>query len=246
MKPVDYDRVAPAYDRRYERQRYDGVRECLHRFVDVAVSKAVAEVGCGTGHWLADLSRSGFRTLVGLDPSSAMLQKAQAAAPTACLVRGTAAHLPLADACFDRVFCVNALHHFRDPRAFMAECRRVLRRGGGLLTIGLDPHAVDQWWVYDFFPAALHADRDRYLSASMIRDSLRAAGFRDPATEVAQHISMEMPFAAARNEGLVDRRATSQFMVISDADYETGLRRLLSAQPTLRATLRLYATTAWT
>jgi hypothetical protein len=33
MQLVDYDLVAPAYDKRYERNRYDGVRAVLQRFI---------------------------------------------------------------------------------------------------------------------------------------------------------------------------------------------------------------------
>jgi ubiquinone/menaquinone biosynthesis C-methylase UbiE len=154
--------------------------------------------------------------------------------------------LPWCDARFDRVFCVNALHHFEARFAFMSECRRVLRPGGGLLTIGLDPHCGDdRWWVYDFFPAALEADRLRYLSTPMIRAALTAAGFREPATEIAQRIPAELSFEAARAQGFVDRRSTSQLMVISDDEYELGSRRLYAEQPVLRADLRLWATTAW-
>jgi ubiquinone/menaquinone biosynthesis C-methylase UbiE len=247
MQTVNYDLVAPGYDRRYERNRFDGVRAVLHRFVDSALGAPVAEVGCGTGHWLADLSDGGFRPLVGLDLSSGMLQQAQAAAPNARLVRGAANKLPWADDSLDRVFCVNALHHFADQQAFVSECRRVLRPGGGLLTIGLDPHAgVDHWWIYDFFPAAVHADRLRYASTVKIRDWLTASGFREPVTQVAQHLSVAIPFETARRQGFVDRRAASQLMVISDDDYETGMARLLTEQPVLRADLRLYATSAWT
>jgi hypothetical protein len=54
-----------------------------------------------------------------------------------------------------------------------------------------------------------------------------------------------MSLDAARREGFIDRSATSQLMVISDDDYETGMRRLMAEQPVLRADLRLYATTAW-
>lgn len=247
MQAVNYDLVAPAYDRRYERNRYDGVRAVLRHFVDGAHAAAVAEVGCGTGHWLADLSEGGFRRLIGLDSSLGMLQQAQAPASNARLVRGTADQLPWPDDSLDRVFCVNALHHFPDPQAFICECRRVLRPGGGLLTIGLDPHCGgDQWWVYEFFPAALHADRVRYASTVKIRDWLTASGFREPVTEVAQHLPVEIAFETARRQGFVDRRATSQLMVISDADYEAGMARLLTEQPVLRADLRLYATSAWT
>src|SRR5215467_889490 len=62
-------------------------------------------------------------------------------------------------ASLDRIFAINAFHHFVDKRAFAGEARRVLRPAGRLLTIGLDPHTgLDQWWVYDYFPAALAAD----------------------------------------------------------------------------------------
>lgn len=247
MQAVNYDLVAPGYDRRYQRNWYDGVRAVLRRFVGGARGAPVAEVGCGTGHWLADLSDGGFRPLIGLDSSSGMLRQAQAAAPNARLIRGAADRLPWADDSFDRIFCVNALHHFPDQQAFISECRRVLRPGGGLLTIGLDPHrGGDQWWVYDFFPAALHADRLRYASTLKLRDWLTASGFRDPVTQVAQHLTVETPFETARRQGLVDRRATSQLMVIGDDEYEAGMARLLTEQPVLRADLRLYATSGWT
>ena len=245
-QPVNYDVLAPEYDRRYERNQYDGVRACLHRFVGDARGAAVAEVGCGTGHWLADLSDRGFRRLAGVDLSRRMIEQAHVAAPKALLARGTASHLPWADDSFDRVYCVNALHHFPDQSAFIFECRRALRSGGGLLTIGLDPHnGADQWWVYDFFPAALHADRRRYPSAATIRDWLGTAGFRELVTEVAQHMPSEISFPVAQREGRLDRRSTSQFMVISDADYDAGMRRMMTEQPVLRADLRLFATTAW-
>jgi len=245
-KPVNYDIVAAVFDRRYDRNRTDGIRACLHRFVASAPDLAVAEVGCGTGHWLAGLSHGGLIPPVGLDLSWEMLARAKAAAPTALLVQGRSDRLPWVDACFDRVFCVNALHHFQAHVAFMSECRRVLRPGGGLLTIGLDPHCgEDRWWVYDFFPAALEADRSRYLSTSTIRASLTAAGFHDAATEIAQRIPAELSFEEAQAQGFVDRRSTSQLMVISDDEYEVGLRRLLTEQPVLRADLRLWATTAW-
>ena len=245
MKPVNYDDVAPSYDRRYERNRYDGTQACLQRFLGNA-PRAVAEVGCGTGHWLGDISRLGRRQLFGLDLSQGMLGYARVNAPDALLVRGHASHLPWADSSLDRVFCVNALHHFSEQAAFVVECHRVLRPGGGVLTIGLDPHrGNDQWWVYDFFPSAASADRARYPASSTIREWLGVAGFRDIVTEVAQHIPGEVPFDVAREQGFLDRTATSQLMVLSDEEYAAGMSRLLAAKPILRADLTVYATVAW-
>jgi ubiquinone/menaquinone biosynthesis C-methylase UbiE len=246
MPPVDYDNVAPSYDRRYERNRYDGVCATIQDFVGGVSSTHILEVGCGTGHWLAELSNRGFRGILGLDVSAGMLRRARVAAPDARLIRAGAHQLPFADACLSRVFCVNALHHFADPQAFMRECHRVLQPDGGVLTIGLDPHAGgDRWWVYDFFPAALAADQRRYLSTVTIRDWLAATGFTKPATSVAEHIAGETPFDKAEAQGFFDRHATSQLMVIEDADYERGIDRLLAERPPLLSDVRLYATTAW-
>lgn len=243
MKPVNYDEVASAYDQRYARNRYDGVRACLHRFVHGGPIERIAEIGCGTGHWLADLSEAGFANLFGLDLSAGMLAHARIAAPAARLARGTAERLPFGDGSIDRMFCVNALHHFANPPAFLCECRRVLRSPGRLLTIGLDPHqGDDRWWVYDYFPAALEADRQRYPSSSAIRRWLMEAGFRDAATDVAQHMAVEMSLEVGHERGFLDRRATSQLMVIRDAEYAAGLARLLMDRPILRADLRVYAT----
>jgi ubiquinone/menaquinone biosynthesis C-methylase UbiE len=242
---VDYDVVAAAYDKRYETHRFDGIEAVLQRLIGASGCADAAEVGCGTGHWLAAL-RGRVRTAAGLDLSAEMLQRARTAAPFAFVARGQAEKLPWAAGRFDRLFCINAMHHFGDVDAFMIEARRVLRPDGALLIVGLDPHTrLDQWWIYDYFPTALKADRVRYLSTATIRRRMEAIGFVQPATEVAQHIATATPFAVAIERGLVDRRATSQLMVISDGEYEAGLHRLEAEQPMLRADLRLYATVGW-
>lgn len=243
MKFVDYDTVAPRFDDRYKRNRYDGIRSALGRFLRDS-DGAVAEIGCGTGHWLAELSRPDQR-FVGVDLSEGMLRRAREHATTALLVRATAERLPVSDACLSRVFCVNALHHFRAKETFIGECRRVLEPGGRFLTIGLDPHhGGDTWWIYDYFPAAKAANLRRSASTESIRRWLRDAGFVDVATEAAQHIPAERPYDVALSQGLLERHSTSELMIISDAEFAAGMTRLHADKPVLRADLTLFATTA--
>lgn len=242
---VDYDTVAPVYDQRYTQQRYEGIRACLVRFIEHAHGPII-EVGCGTGQWLAALSSSRATLVAGIDMSHGMLAEAAARAPRAGLVRGTALQLPFSSGSCDRLFCINALHHFPDHRAFLREALRVLRPNGGLLSIGLDPHiAADAWWIYEYFPSARTADAARFPSTADVRSQLVAAGFSAVQTIVAEHIQGEASCEVAQAQGLLDRRSTSQLMVISDDEYAAGLRHIEAERPTLRASLHLYATTAW-
>lgn len=245
MTSVDYDVVASTYDRRYDHNRFDGIRDAVLRFVSDARDADVAEIGCGTGHWLTEVAGVA-RSVVGIDPSWSMLESAKANEHARVLIRGCAEEMPLRSAGLDRVFCVNALHHFASAAAFAREARRVLRPGGAVLIVGLDPHAaLDRWWIYDYFPSALSADRARYPSAPAIRALLEHAGFAEVTTRVAQHIPAALPFSLAVECGYVDRRATSQLMVISDEEYDAGLQRMIAEQPVLRADLRLFATTGY-
>jgi ubiquinone/menaquinone biosynthesis C-methylase UbiE len=242
MTSVDYDVVASTYDRRYDHNRFDGIRDTLLQFIADAHDADVAEVGCGTGHWLGEVA-SIARSVVGIDPSWPMLENAAATGHDSLLIRARAEEIPLGAARLDRLFCINALHHFGDARAFAHEARRVLRRDGAVLIIGLDPHAaLDRWWIYDYFPSALPADRARYPSTPAIRALLEDAGFGNVTTRVAQHIPAALPFSLAVECGYVDRRATSQLMIISDDEYDEGFARLTAERPVLRADLRLFAT----
>jgi ubiquinone/menaquinone biosynthesis C-methylase UbiE len=253
-RSVDYDAVAPTYDRRYAENDYSGIERALLQFVGDTPRRRVLEVGCGTGHWLAISSRGGTR-VAGVDASAQMLARAQAHVPGASLVRGSAEHLPWADASFDRLFCINALHHFRDHAAFLAEARRVLRPGGGVMTVGLDPHTGrDRWCIYDYFEGTRATDAQRYPAATRIRDWLSVADFSDCVTVEVQHLAILLPARESLEQGRLDQHVTSQLSVLTEAAYQRGIDRIRSDLAAaeargeslfLTADLRLYATFGW-
>ena len=253
-RAVDYDSVASAYDRRYAHQEYAGVERAVRRFVAGAAGARLAEVGCGTGYWLSLLAAEGLR-VAGVDASRAMLGRAQARVPGAALARASAERLPWRDARFDRVLCVNAFHHFGDKPACASEARRVLRPGGGWMTVGLDPHSgLDRWSLYDYFEGTLARDRERYPPAARIRAWMEAAGLRDCETFEAQHMLYRLPAREALAHRHLDRAATSQLTLLTEAEYRRGVERIrddIRAAESrgetleLEADLRLHATLGW-
>jgi SAM-dependent methyltransferase len=251
---ADYDRVASRYDRRYEIHEYAGARDALLGFIGDA--RAVLEVGCGTGHWLAALNArpkpSRSERLAGVEPSVEMIARARIAAPSAPLVRGRAEALPWRDASFDRVYCINALHHFSDRARFFAEARRILEPGGGLLTIGKDPHTErDSWWVYDYFPETADIDRERFARVRTLRGEIALAGFSWSESFGADRIEAAIPASEALATGIVDRAYTSQLTVLSDEEFEAGVARIKAANDAADGQLQLvtdfylYATVGW-
>jgi SAM-dependent methyltransferase len=121
-------------------EAYASARPPVHRAVVEArlrdVSGAVPverllDIGCGTGLSTAAVS-SLARTVIGLEPSRAMLAHHARVAPQALFVAGRAEQLPFASGTFDRLTAAGSVNYVDTP-AFYPEADRVLRPGGLLL-----------------------------------------------------------------------------------------------------------------
>jgi ubiquinone/menaquinone biosynthesis C-methylase UbiE len=254
QRVANYDMISSQYDCRYQVREFRGIQNALLNFVRGPNSSKLLEVGCGTGHWLQFLSNHEFVS-IGIDPSIRMLLQCRGGLPNWPLVRGISEALPFPRSYFDRVFCINAFHHFTQKTAFLSEARRVLRSSGGLMIIGLDPHTgLDEWWVYDYFPEALGLDKKRYPPAADITDLLTRYQFTRCKIVEVEHIEGKMPAQVAAAKGLFGRGFTSQLTILSEEEYQSGLRRLnegieeatsVGEHLSLTTDLRLYAVVGW-
>ncbi|MBN1286187.1 MAG: class I SAM-dependent methyltransferase [Anaerolineae bacterium] len=237
-KRVDYDQIAPAYNRRYTNdQGQPGIADALRRLAGEIRAARALEVGCGTGHWLARLS-PGVPGLYGLDLSPGMLRQAQTRKDQAPvhLVNGRGGALPFADESFDLVYAVNAIHHFDQQRRFVAEARRLLKPGGALAVIGMDPHGRrDKWYVYEYFDGVYERDLARFPAWEAVCDWMQREGFVRIARVPVSRTRDDKMGRAVFDDPFLRKDQVSQLALLGDASYAAGLARMRAAVETAEA-----------
>ena len=140
----------------------------------VPAPQRVLDVGCGTGYLLRRLAdRCPDATeLTGVDPASAMIAAARAAAADDRLRwrEGTAEALPFAAGAFDLVVSTTSFDHWADQSAGLRECARVLAPGGWLVLTDLFSPLL--------LPTLVGGRRRKARTGRRAGRLLAAAGFR--------------------------------------------------------------------
>jgi ubiquinone/menaquinone biosynthesis C-methylase UbiE/DNA-binding MarR family transcriptional regulator len=102
----------------------------------------VGDLGCGTGG-LSEALAPFVRRVVAVDGSPAMLKAARARLadhPNVEIRRGELEALPIADGELDAALFALVLHHVTEPPRALAEACRVLKPGGRLVVVDMQPH----------------------------------------------------------------------------------------------------------
>ena len=159
-----------------------------------------------------------------------MLNKAGARGNRAALVCAPAEALPFEPNSVDLIFCVNAVHHFSNPEKFLRDSRLLLRSGGRIAIFGLDPHAEGtEWYHYEYFPGMREKDSARCLPHAQLRRFMNGAGFRNVATDLAEHLHKRFVGEDVLNDPFLERTSASQLLIIPEERYHAGRRAIASA-----------------
>jgi demethylmenaquinone methyltransferase/2-methoxy-6-polyprenyl-1,4-benzoquinol methylase len=100
----------------------------------LAAARRVVDLGAGPGTFAAAIRAAHPRAnVIAVEPSVDFARVAS--------VRARGEALPLASACADLAICLSSIRHCADRSAALRELRRVVRPGGALCIIELDPDA---------------------------------------------------------------------------------------------------------
>jgi ubiquinone/menaquinone biosynthesis C-methylase UbiE len=126
-----YRSWVPTYDDQAN-QLIELEQPIVWQILDLLPPGDAVDVACGTGRHTAHLASLGH-TVIGIDSSAEMLDRAHSKVPGATFHQADLHDLPLDDGSADLLVCALALTHVPDLGRALAEFTRVLRPGGHLV-----------------------------------------------------------------------------------------------------------------
>lgn len=225
MIKTDYNKLASTYDKRYEYNYLENIKEHLLDLISSNNYKIILEAGCGTGRWIKPLITLNL-TVFGLDNSVQMLKTAQKSMRELNIVNADAVNFPFKDNSFDLIFCVNAFHHFPDKARYISECNRTISNSGMIAIIGVDPHIDKDWYVYNYFDSVYENDLKRFLSLKSLQKLLEDKKFVDIKIKVAEKIYNERIGKDVFNDPFLEKHHSSQLANLSSEEYEKGILKI--------------------
>jgi len=154
-------------------------------FSEAGASDTVLDVACGPGILACAFARVA-RHVTGIDITPAMLDRARLLQQEQGLAnvtwqQGDVLPLPYPDASFSLVTSRFAFHHFLDPKAALAEMRRVCAPGGTVLVIDSAP-APDKAAAFNRMEVVRDPSHVRAMPEAELKDMFTAVGLAAPRT----------------------------------------------------------------
>jgi arsenite methyltransferase len=215
-------------------------RRLVYQALAAEPGERILDVGCGPGFYVSELldQVGPDGSVVGVDASPQMLAVAahrSEGRPNVSFHQSDATSLPVEDAGFDRVVCVQVLEYVSEVEAALRDIHRVLRPGGRAVVWDVD-WATLSWHSHDSarMERALRA-WDEHLADPVLPRTLaprmRAVGFEDVAMEGRVFATAEFTpdaYGSALLPIVADYLATVDGFGPADAEAWADEQRLLA------------------
>lgn len=219
----DYD----AHGSGYARQRRTDPRIAALVHQALGSVRTVLNVGAGAGSYEPE-----DRHVIAIEPSSAM--RAQRPKHLVPAIHGVAENLPLDDQSVDASMALVTVHQWPDLQKGLAELRRVTRSNIVILTF--DGDALDRFWLADYAPELMAAERRRYPAIELLCKTLGGKtsvqtvpipiDCMDGFTEAFYALPERFLDAAVRRSqsawGFVEEKVVERFVTKLGKDLQTG------------------------
>jgi ubiquinone/menaquinone biosynthesis C-methylase UbiE len=226
---MDYDATDIAVT--YDRGRDHGP-EFLDLWMNVVSShvkdqriKTILDLGCGTGRFSEALAIHFDAEIIGIDPSTKMLEQARSKQHDS-RVRYETGHgesIPLRDNSVDLVFISMIFHHLENASLMARECRRVLREDGTVFMRAGTRERISSYPYVDYFPESRAILEKCLPTNTCVREVFEAAGFRMLTLElVTQQIASSYTAYAEK----LSAGADSILASLSQRDFDAGMQAL--------------------
>ena len=127
-------------------------------------ARTILNIGAGAGSYEPD-----DRYVIAVEPSSAMRALRSGLGRTPAMI-GKADTLPFDDLAFDASMAMITIHHWPDIARGLSEMRRVTR--GPVVILTFDPEAMSSFWIADYFPQLIAAEKNRFPTMAQLADML--------------------------------------------------------------------------
>jgi hypothetical protein len=147
----------------YAVRRRTDARIAAYVHAALGPSRTVVNVGAGAGSY-----EPTDREVTAVEPSASM--RSQRPGHLTVAVDAVAERLPFADDSFDAAMATITVHQWMDAVQGLVEMRRVSR--GPVVVLTFDGDALDVFWLAEYIPELMEAERRRYPAIQQIRDVL--------------------------------------------------------------------------
>jgi ubiquinone/menaquinone biosynthesis C-methylase UbiE len=219
---MDYDALSRDYDLTRS-IKLDTVKRLTGK-IDFSTDTRVLDFGCGTGNYTHAVKRLTGAEVYGVEPSDGMREKAAEKVSGAVFLKGDHTGTPLSSLSIDLAYMTDVIHHVPDIKAMFCELNRVLKPKGLICVVTESHKQIETRFWSAYFPATVAAEKKRYPDINVIVDAAAACGLSLQSLDTTDR---EQEFLIPREfMELVERKGFSMFRLISDADYESGLKTL--------------------
>jgi SAM-dependent methyltransferase len=195
-----------------------GIAAYVHAALGDATT--VINVGAGAGSY-----EPTDREVTAVEPSASM--RAQRPPHLAPALDATAERLPFADGSFDAAMATVTIHQWADTDLGLRELRRVSR--GPVVVLTFDGDALDRFWLADYAPELIVAERRRYPDIDHVRRVLSGTSTVTPVPVAIDCVDGFTEAYYARPERFLDpavRRSQSAWGFVDPPAQARAVARL--------------------